>query len=74
MQAGCGSSNFIQHRSSSPAWPHIRGGNGLAEIKASGIMTVRAIAGELNRQRITSPRGGQWSKSTVAVLLSRFPA
>jgi len=35
---------------------------------------VRAIAEELNRRRIASPRGGGWSKSTVAVLLARLAA
>ena len=44
----------------------------VANIRASGVTTVRAIADELNRRRIASPRGGQWSKSTVAVLLSRL--
>ena len=46
----------------------------VATVKASGITTVRAIAEELNRQKIASPRCGQWSKSTVAVLLSRLVA
>jgi hypothetical protein len=46
----------------------------VADIRASGVTTVRAIAHELNRRRIASPLGGQWSKSTVAVLLSRLAA
>ena len=44
----------------------------VADIRTSGVTTVRAIADELNRRQIASPRGGQWSKSTVAVLLSRL--
>jgi hypothetical protein len=43
----------------------------VADIRASGT-TVRAMSDELNRQKIASPRGGQWSKSTVAVLLSQL--
>jgi hypothetical protein len=46
----------------------------VADIRASGVTTVRAIANELNRQMIASPRGGRWSKSTVAVPLSRLAA
>jgi DNA invertase Pin-like site-specific DNA recombinase len=46
----------------------------VADIRASGVTTVRAIADELNRRQIASPRGGKWSKSTVAVLSARLAA
>ena len=46
----------------------------IASIRRDGITTVRAIAAELNRRRIASPRGGRWSKSTVAVLLAKMAA
>jgi hypothetical protein len=42
------------------------------EIKANGATTVRAIAAELNRQGIQSPRGGEWSPSSVHRLLGRI--
>jgi DNA invertase Pin-like site-specific DNA recombinase len=38
----------------------------VAYIRASGVTTVRAIAEELNRRRIASPRGGQWLLSRLA--------
>jgi hypothetical protein len=44
----------------------------VANMRALGVTTVRAIADELNRRKIASPRGGQWSK--LAVLLSRLAA
>jgi DNA invertase Pin-like site-specific DNA recombinase len=46
----------------------------IASMRRDGIATVRAIAEELNRRGIASSRGGQWSKSTVAVLLARLAA
>jgi DNA invertase Pin-like site-specific DNA recombinase len=45
----------------------------IASIKRSGITSVRAIAEELNRQDIHSPRGGAWHPTAVARLLSRLP-
>jgi DNA invertase Pin-like site-specific DNA recombinase len=45
----------------------------IAGIKHSGITSVRAIAGELNRQGIGAPRGGLWHPTSVARLLSRVP-
>src|ERR1700758_3152034 len=38
-------------------------------MKRSGITSVRAIAEELNRQGINSPRGGAWHPTGVARLL-----
>ncbi len=43
-------------------------------IRASGITSVRAIAEELNRQGVLSPRGGAWHPTAVARLLSRISA
>jgi DNA invertase Pin-like site-specific DNA recombinase len=42
-------------------------------IKRSGIMSVRAITEELNRQGINAPRGGAWHPTGVARLLNRLP-
>jgi hypothetical protein len=42
-------------------------------IKRSGITIVRAIAAELNRQGIHSPRGASWHPTAVARLLNRLP-
>jgi DNA invertase Pin-like site-specific DNA recombinase len=41
-------------------------------IKRSGITSVRAIAEELNRQGINSPRGGAWHPTAVVRLLNRL--
>ena len=45
----------------------------IAGIKRSGILSVRAIAEELNRQGISAPRGGEWHPTAVARLLNRLP-
>ena len=42
----------------------------IEEIKASGTITQRGIAEELNRREITAPRGGQWSQVQVMRLLA----
>jgi hypothetical protein len=44
----------------------------LDAIKRSGITSIRAIAGELNRQGILAPREGEWYPATVARLFSRL--
>lgn len=41
------------------------------EIEASGLTTLRAIAGVLNARGIRTARGGAWHSSTVRNLLSR---
>ena len=46
----------------------------IASIQRSGITSVRAIAGELNRQGINAPRGGLWHPTAIARVLSRLPA
>jgi DNA invertase Pin-like site-specific DNA recombinase len=45
----------------------------ISGIKRIGITSVRAIAEELNRQGIHSPRGGSWHPTAVARLLNRIP-
>ena len=45
----------------------------IAGLRRSGITSVRAIAEELNRQGITSARGGSWHPTAVARVLARLP-
>lgn len=45
--------------------------NALAEVKAEGHTSTRAIADAFNEKNITSLRGGKWSHNTVARLLNR---
>jgi len=46
----------------------------IADVKAAGITSVRAIADELNRRAILTPRGGQWHATSVVPLLERLAA
>ncbi|WP_114945062.1 recombinase family protein [Microvirga calopogonii] len=41
------------------------------KITASGIVTLRAVAAELNERNIPAPRGGEWSGKQVQLLLRR---
>jgi len=41
------------------------------EIQASGLTSLREIAGALNARGVHTARGGQWHASTVANLLTR---
>jgi DNA invertase Pin-like site-specific DNA recombinase len=43
----------------------------VAEIRAAGHTSLRAIAAELNARGIPSPRGGEWSSVAVMRLLDR---
>lgn len=43
----------------------------VADIRGKGITSLRAIAGELNRRRIVTRRGGKWHAATVRDLLQR---
>jgi DNA invertase Pin-like site-specific DNA recombinase len=43
----------------------------IERIKASGISSLRGIAAELNERNIPARRGGMWSASTVARIISR---
>jgi DNA invertase Pin-like site-specific DNA recombinase len=44
----------------------------LQGIRASGIINANAVAGELNRRHIASPRGGKWYAASVSRLLERL--
>jgi DNA invertase Pin-like site-specific DNA recombinase len=44
----------------------------IADVRSSGITSVRAIADELNRRAILTPRGGQWHATSVVRLLGRL--
>jgi len=44
----------------------------IREIQAAGFTSVRAVAGELNRREVPTPRGGQWHPTTVARVLARI--
>ncbi|MCP3395680.1 recombinase family protein [Bradyrhizobium sp. CCGB20] len=42
------------------------------DIRASGAVTLKAIANELNGREMMTPRGGRWYPSSVANLLRRL--
>lgn len=44
------------------------------EIRAKGHETVKAIASELNRREIPTPRGGKWHPTSTQRLLKRIAA
>ena len=44
----------------------------ISAIRASGIVTVRGIAEELNRQNIKGHRGADWRETTVGRLIRRI--
>ncbi len=44
----------------------------LADIRAGGAISLRAIAGELNARGMLTRRGGRWHVSTVMNLLARL--
>jgi len=44
----------------------------ILEIQAAGIVSVRAVADELNRRGIVTPRGKQWHPTSAARLLDRL--
>ena len=44
----------------------------LADIRAAGHMSLRAIAAELNRRGMRTRRGGQWRVSNVRNLVARL--
>jgi DNA invertase Pin-like site-specific DNA recombinase len=43
----------------------------VSELRSAGITSVRAIADELNRREIQTPRGGAWHVASVHRLLTR---
>jgi hypothetical protein len=44
----------------------------IRDIKAAGIVTLKAIASELNARGVPAPRGGKWYRTTVHRLLRRL--
>lgn len=44
----------------------------IADIKASGIVSLGGIAKELTTRRISTARGGPWTKANVSNLLARL--
>ena len=44
----------------------------IRELKAAGFVSRRALAGELNRRRIPTARGGSWHYTTVVRMLTRL--
>jgi DNA invertase Pin-like site-specific DNA recombinase len=44
------------------------------DIRAGGMVTLEAIANELNGREMMTPRGGRWHPSSVANLLRRIEA
>lgn len=44
----------------------------IRELASAGITSVRAVAEELNRRGIETPRGGAWHPTSVARLLARL--
>lgn len=44
----------------------------VAQLQAQGITSSNGIAQELNRQRITTPRGGKWYATSASRLLERL--
>jgi len=46
----------------------------IAELRASGATSLRAVAEGLNERRIPTARGAIWSASQVARVLAKIPA
>jgi hypothetical protein len=46
----------------------------VSTLQASGLTSVRSIAGALNDQRIPAPRGDTWHPTAVSRLLTRLSA
>ncbi|WP_191057892.1 recombinase family protein [Geminicoccus harenae] len=44
----------------------------VAQLQEAGVVSLGAIAAALNKRGITTPRGGQWHRSTVRNLLGRL--
>ncbi|MBL4930188.1 recombinase family protein, partial [Tabrizicola sp. KVB23] len=43
-----------------------------SDIRASGALSLRAIAAELNARGIRTRRGGQWGVSNAGALIGRL--
>lgn len=44
----------------------------IEELHAAGIVSVKAVADELNRRGIVTPRGGRWHPTSAARLMDRL--
>ena len=44
----------------------------IRKLRKAGIVSIKAIAGELNERGIAAPRGGKWHLTTVTRLLQRL--
>jgi hypothetical protein len=44
----------------------------MRELREAGIVTLRAMADELNKRNIKTARGGPWHAATVLNLLGRL--
>jgi hypothetical protein len=44
----------------------------IRQLRKAGFVSVKAIAGELNRREVAAPRGGKWHLTTVTRLLERL--
>ena len=45
----------------------------ITQLKGKGLSLAK-IAGELNKRKVTTPRGGKWDHSSVANVLQRLAA
>jgi hypothetical protein len=43
------------------------------ELRGNGIVTLQAIANELNKRKVATVYGGRWHPTSVARLLKRLP-
>jgi hypothetical protein len=41
----------------------------IRKLRKAGFVSIKAIAGELNRRAVAAPRGGKWYLTTVTRLL-----
>jgi hypothetical protein len=46
----------------------------LQQLQASGVVSLRALARQLNADGIPTPRGGQWTATAVKRVLERAQA
>lgn len=44
----------------------------LRRIRREGVTSYRLIADALNEEKVPTPRGGHWSKTSVARLVTRL--
>jgi DNA invertase Pin-like site-specific DNA recombinase len=69
VAAGKGNVHAIAARQASAAAWRARVGPIIAGIRAGGVTSPSAIAAELDRRRVLTPRGGRWRAATVRNIL-----